>query len=106
MIPAPRDARDLDPARRAARAEIARRAADVRLPPLAYFNSDPCPRHGSPDPSCGDCGIVLRPHQRVGVAWLYMAGRGILADSVGSGKTSQAAGVLAHVQADRGAGRA
>jgi len=94
-VPALRDARDLDPERRAAAAMTVRGAADVRLPPLAYFNSDPCPRHGSPDPSCGDCGIVLRPHQRAGAAWLYLAGRGLLADQVGSGKTAQVAGMLA-----------
>jgi SNF2 family DNA or RNA helicase len=91
-----RDARDLSPGKRAEKAEVARRAADVRLPPLRYFNSSPCARHAPAlDISCDDCGIGLRPHQRAGIAWMYMAGRGLLADSVGSGKTAQAAGVLA-----------
>jgi SNF2 family DNA or RNA helicase len=44
---------------------------------------------------CRDCGVVLRRHQRVGAAWLYFAGRGLLADSVGTGKTAQVAAVLA-----------
>lgn len=44
---------------------------------------------------CDRCGVILRRHQRVGAAWLYLAGRGLLADSVGLGKTAQAAMVLA-----------
>ncbi len=93
--PVLRDARALSPARREQAAALARTAADVRLPLLEYFNSSPCPRHTQPDSLCRDCGVILRPHQRVGIAWLYMAGRGLLADATGSGKTAIAAGVLA-----------
>ena len=93
-----RDSRALSPRERERGAEMARTASDVRLPPLEYFNRDPCPRHASPDPLCRDCGIVLRPHQRAGIAWMYLrygARGGLLADPVGSGKTAQVAGVLA-----------
>jgi SNF2 family DNA or RNA helicase len=59
-------------------------------PELAWFNSMPCPRHAPElSISCNACGIVLRRHQRVGATWLYMAGRGLLSDPVGSGKTAQ-----------------
>ena len=96
-VPALRDARELAPGKRAERADLVRLAHDVRLPPLRYFNSDPCDRHAELDPLCNDCGIAFFPHQRVGVAWMYLLfGRGgLLADSVGSGKTAQVAGVLA-----------
>ena len=86
-------ARDLERA-----ADRARRAPDVVLPPLEYFNCAPCPAHVSPDPLCRDCGIVLRPHQRAGIAWLYLrygALGALLADPVGSGKTAQVGGMLA-----------
>lgn len=90
-----RDARELSPGKRAERADRVRLAHDVRLPPLRYFNSAPCERHGELDPLCNDCGVELRRHQRVGASWLYLAGYGLLADQVGSGKTAQAAAVLA-----------
>lgn len=68
---------------------------DIKLPELKYFNSSPCANHEEPDPACQQCGVVFRKHQRVGVAWLYLAEKGLLADSVGTGKTIQAAGTLA-----------
>jgi SNF2 family DNA or RNA helicase len=69
-------------------------------PDLDWFNSAPCPRH-SPDlvPSCNYCGIRLRRHQRIGAAWLYMAGSGLLSDPVGSGKTAQVLAMLAMCKA-------
>jgi len=39
--------------------------------------------------------VRFRRHQRVGVAWLYLRGRGLIGDQVGTGKTAQAAGLLA-----------
>lgn len=77
---------------------------DFDLPELAHFNSAPCERHRSLDegmadlPPCRSCGVRLRKHQRVGVAWLYMRGRGLIADQVGTGKTAQAAGLIAAVK--------
>lgn len=94
-VPVLRDARELSPERRAERADRVRLAHDVRLPPLRFFNSDPCERHRELDPLCNDCGVELRRHQRVGAAWLYMAGKGLLADQVGSGKTGIAAAAMA-----------
>ena len=95
--PRVRDIRELDEQTRLERAERVRAASDAHLPPLRYFNSEPCSRHGAcgEDPLCTDCGVILRPHQRVGVLWLYARGTGLLADSVGSGKTAQVAGLLA-----------
>jgi SNF2 family DNA or RNA helicase len=72
-----------------------RTVKDIQLPDLKYFNSEPCSEHATLDPACQQCGVVFRKHQRVGVAWLYTAGQGLLADSVGTGKTIQAAGTAA-----------
>ncbi len=82
-------------------ADRIRDLADFRLPPLEYFNSNPCHRHTSlaegqaEVPPCRRCGINLRAHQRLGVAWLYMRGKGLIADQMGLGKTAQAAGLIA-----------
>jgi SNF2 family DNA or RNA helicase len=46
-------------------------------------------------PPCRRCGIKLRKHQRVSVAWLYVRGKGLCADKMGLGKTVTAAGVIA-----------
>lgn len=79
----------------AALAKKIRTVSDINLPELKYFNSDPCVEHETLNPACQKCGISFRKHQRVGVAWLYTAKKGLLADSVGTGKTIQAAGVMA-----------
>lgn len=97
----------LDPLRAAA-AERARVAHDITMPRLQYWNYDPCPSHemwidpetGSevwdrPKPECRQCGVVPRRHQRVGSVWLYLVMKGLLADTVGSGKTFHAAMLLA-----------
>lgn len=95
------DVRALQPATRLAAAEQIRTLADFELPELDWFNSEPCPRHTSLEhgqaqyPPCRACGVRLRKHQRVGVAWLYMRGHGLIADQVGTGKTAQAAGLIA-----------
>lgn len=95
------DVRELPPATRHAAADRIRAMRDFDLPELEWFNSSPCGRHTSLDdglaqiPPCRRCGIRFRAHQRVGVAWLWMRGRGLIADQVGTGKTAQAAGLLA-----------
>lgn len=96
------DVRQLSDDVRLAAADRIRVMGDFALPTLEYFNDQPCGRHSSLDeglrqfPSpCRDCGITFRKHQRVGIAWLYMRGRGLIADQVGLGKTAQAAGLLA-----------
>ena len=85
-------------ARRAA-ADRVRALHDIEdWPELRFFNSDPCPRH-APDRAspvlCRDCGIVLRRHQRIGAAWMYLGLPGMLSDSTGSGKTATVLAMLA-----------
>jgi SNF2 family DNA or RNA helicase len=99
------DARELSEHTRRAAADKIRTLSDFVLPDLEWFNSAPCARHASLDeglrqfPSpCRDCGIKFRRHQRVGIAWLYMRGCGLIADQVGLGKTGQAAGLLALIK--------
>lgn len=91
-------ANELPTAKRQAVANKIRTIKDIQLPDLKYFNSSPCDQHESLDPTCQQCGVVFRKHQRVGVAWLYTAKQGLLADSVGTGKTIQAAGVTAVIK--------
>jgi SNF2 family DNA or RNA helicase len=93
------DVRTLPPDVRYAGAEAARAARDVRdWPQLSCWNSAPCAAHaaqGIPQPLCRQCGVILRQHQRVGAMWMYLAGKGLLGDSVGTGKTAQVAATLA-----------
>lgn len=97
------DPRTLTPAARRHVATGARQARDARqfISQLTYFNTGPCLKHATgqpgegPLPSCPDCGISLRRHQRTGAAWLWFAMKGLLADSCGLGKTAQVAAVLA-----------
>ncbi len=95
------DVRALPREKRLAAADQIRSLPDFRLPDLTWFNSAPCARHASLDeglaqiPPCRHCGIRFRRHQRIGVAWLFMRGKGLIADQVGTGKTCQAAGLLA-----------
>lgn len=84
--------------KRQAVAQKIKEVGDIALPDLEYFNSSPCSKHENLDPTCQQCGVVFRKHQRVGVAWLYTAGVGLLADSVGTGKTIQAAGTTAVIK--------
>lgn len=88
----------LPKAKRQAVANKIRTVGDINLPELKYFNSSPCVNHDDLDPTCQQCGVVFRKHQRVGVAWLYTSGVGLLADSVGTGKTIQAAGTAAVIK--------
>lgn len=87
---------DLDFQRRAA-AEKVRTAKDVALPPLRYWNYEPCRHHEISVVDCvwQECGGEPFEHQRVGIAWLYLIKRGLLADVTGAGKTNQILGLLA-----------
>lgn len=85
---------------RAERAERIKRASDVRLPELRYWNYSPCAAHAhleAPKVDCEyrACGGEFFDHQRVGVSWLYMRKRGLLADVPGAGKTNQILGLAA-----------
>lgn len=48
-----------------------------------------------PKPGCRKCGIHFRKHQRISVAWLYFKKKALLADTMGSGKTTSAGGLIA-----------
>lgn len=99
------DVRTLSSETRQAAADKIRTLRDFDLPDLQWFNNGPCDRHVSlaegmrqlPSP-CRRCGVEFRRHQRVGIAWLYMRGSGLIADQVGLGKTAQAAGLLALIK--------
>lgn len=92
-------------------------AEDFKLPRLSAWNYENCRKHrhgwvetyydealeleqkrtvlDRPMPGCRDCAILFRQHQRVSVAWLYFKKRALLADTMGSGKTSSAGGLVA-----------
>lgn len=99
------DVRELSTEARQAAADKIQTLRDFDLPDLTWFNHQPCDKHETLDaglrqlPSpCRRCGIKFRRHQRVGIAWLYMRGHGLIADQVGLGKTGQAAGLLALIK--------
>lgn len=113
----PFDTRNFTDAKREAMAWKVRNAADFRLPTLQAWNYDLCRVHRNgweetvydpdsgedvtrlvrtrPKPGCRECGVIFRQHQRIGVAWLYLKKKALLADTMGSGKTAHAAGLLA-----------
>ncbi len=105
-VSSPIDVRRLGLESRLALADQIRTMNDFALPELRFFNDQPCAQHSSLDeglrqlPSpCRRCGVKFRKHQRVGIAWLYVRGHGLIADQVGLGKTAQAAGLLAMIKA-------
>lgn len=97
MLP---DLSKLDDEKRLRAADRVQQLKDFQLPELKWLNSEPCPKHESitEDESCQNCGIKLRKHQRVGVAWLYFRKMGLIADQVGTGKTVQVVGLLAAIK--------
>lgn len=90
-----RDARSIPAEQRHTAALRAHAAYDIPLPELAYWNSGPCQEHTELTRGCPRCGVELHRHQRVGATWLYLVMKGLLADSVGLGKTAQLLTVLA-----------
>lgn len=48
-----------------------------------------------PKDGCRQCAIHFRKHQHISIAWLYFKKRALLADTMGSGKTVSAAGLIA-----------
>lgn len=109
------DVRNLDDKDREVFAERIRKSPDFTLPELDYWNYSNCRKHrfgwtedyvedgedkkrvvtDRPKPGCRDCAIVFRQHQRVSIAWLYFKKHALLADTMGSGKTTSAGGLLA-----------
>jgi len=90
---------------------------DFNLPELKAWNYELCRQHRNgweepywdpdsqqerhhliitrPKPGCRKCGLRFRKHQRVGVAWLYLKKRALLADTMGAGKTTTVGGLIA-----------
>lgn len=90
---------------------------DVRLPHLQAWNYDLCRQHRNgwqetywdaeaqverkrvvrnrPNPNCRKCAIWPRKHQRVSILWLYLKKKALLADTMGTGKTTSAGGLIA-----------
>lgn len=92
MLP---DARTLTDEQRETAAWRVHEARDFNLPPLKWFNTSPCAAHEVLRPWCMKCGVTLRSYQRVGAAWMFLRGDGLLGDTMGTGKTIQAAAMLA-----------
>lgn len=111
------DARNFTDEQRESLAWKVHQAKDFKLPRLTYWNYDLCREHrfgwvdtyydkatdsdktrtivDRPKPGCRKCAIHFRSHQRTGVAWLYLKKRGLLADTMGSGKTTHIGGLIA-----------
>lgn len=111
------DVRGLTAERREALAWKVHESDDFTLPHLSAWNYAPCRQHshgwiettydpatdadisrtvhGRPKPGCRKCAILFRQHQRVGIAWLYLKKRALLADIMGAGKTATAGGLIA-----------
>lgn len=103
------DVRNFDDATREAMAARVKVSSDFNLPHLDVWNYAPCREHKNgwvetfydeaqqqdrsrtiydrPKPGCRRCGIIFRQHQRVGIAWMYLKKRGLLADTMGTGKS-------------------
>ena len=113
----PFDVRGLTAERREALAWRVHESDDFTLPRLTAWNYASCRQHahgwvettydpttdtdvsrtvhGRPKPGCRKCAILFRQHQRVGIAWLYLKKRALLADIMGAGKTATAGGLIA-----------
>ncbi|WNN95023.1 DNA helicase [Microbacterium phage Magritte] len=91
-------------------------AKNWNLPELTYWNYSLCREHARgwdeeivnddgetvthkvfdrPKPMCRKCAIHFRKHQEISIAWLYFKKYGLLADTMGSGKTTSAGGLIA-----------
>jgi SNF2 family DNA or RNA helicase len=92
------DLRTISDEKRAAAAWKLRNLKDFNLPELEYFNYEPCDKHEELVITCLSCGVKPRKHQKVGIGWLYLAKKGLIGDSVGTGKTVQAAGLIAAIK--------
>lgn len=109
------DVRQFSEEKREDLAWSARNREDAALPRLTYWNYDLCPEHRDgwieeyfedgieksrvitdrPKDGCRKCAIHFRQHQRVSILWLYLKKRALLADTMGSGKTTSAGGLVA-----------
>jgi hypothetical protein len=102
------DTRTMTDERREALAWRIHNLPDFKLPKLTHWNYELCREHRNgwvetyfdlatqtekshtvfdrPPHGCRECGIHFRQHQRVSVPWMYLKKRGLLADTMGSGK--------------------
>lgn len=115
MLPLKFDTRHFTDEKREELAWRIHEASEWNLPKLSAWNYSLCRVHARgwveeyregdklkqrtvydrPQPGCRKCGIHFRKHQRISVAWLYFKKKALLADTMGSGKTTSAAGLLA-----------
>jgi SNF2 family DNA or RNA helicase len=112
------DVRNFTDERREALAWKAHEFSKFKLPQLTYWNYDLCRKHRNgwvetyldeatdnpeakrtvydrPMPGCRKCGIHFREHQHISIMWMYLKKSGLLADTMGSGKTTSAGGLIA-----------
>lgn len=109
------DVRNFTTERREQLAWTVHEAAEFKLPALRAWNYEPCKLHVrgwpkevqddsgnwvtktqlGPKPDCRKCGLIFRQHQRIGIAWMYLKMFGLLADSMGLGKTTEIGGLIA-----------
>jgi SNF2 family DNA or RNA helicase len=114
-VPLNYDVRNFTNERREQLAWAVHEADDWKLPALRAWNYDSCRAHRmgwdkevqddsgnwvvrkqmTPKPDCRKCGIIFRQHQRIGIAWMYLKMHGLLADSMGLGKTTEIGGLIA-----------
>ncbi len=109
------DVRNFSDAEREAFAWRIHETPDFKLPHFQTWNYELCKKHRygwieeyfedgedkkrivdtRPMPGCRECAIIFRRHQRISIAWLYYKKNALLADTMGSGKTTSAGGLLA-----------
>lgn len=106
------DTRDMEDGRREALAWKVRGLPSINVPELDAWNYQLCRLHRNgwveelpdgtkrtvydrPKPLCPNCPIIFRKHQRIGLTWLYLRKKALLADVPGLGKSAQVGGLLA-----------
>lgn len=89
------DVRALDHTTREQLAWAVHELDDFALPHLSRWNYNPCSQHDVVQAWCQACGVLFYTHQRIGIMWLYLRKKALLADIMGSGKTIHGAGLLA-----------
>lgn len=114
-VPLNFDTRNFTDAQREQLAWRLHEASSWKLPKLRAWNYSACRIHlrgweeeivdedgnlqtrisHDPKPGCRKCGIIFREHQHISIAWLYLKKKALLADTMGSGKTVSAGGLLA-----------
>jgi SNF2 family DNA or RNA helicase len=110
------DVRNFSEERREELAWRIHEAQSWQLPKLTHWNYSLCREHARgwdeevrtdsgevitrkvfdrPKPMCRKCAIHFRKHQQISIAWLYFKKYALLADTMGSGKTTSAGGLVA-----------